>query len=141
MAQSLTLHGASAKVYINGQPFGIATSVSFNSDEGTHAIYGIDNDLPIELAPGPSNVTGSITCVRTRLSGGLEGRGITAPLSLMQLQKYFSIDVIDRVTQSIIFSSDRCKLVSQNWQIGAKSVISGNFSFLAINYSNELGFL
>lgn len=72
MARQKILRGADLQVYINGKLFAICTGFRFNEDFGRHDIYGIDQDVPFELAPGQSSISGSIDCVRLRRDGGID---------------------------------------------------------------------
>lgn len=138
MAIAKTLRGPDIKVFINGRIYAPVTSFRFNTATGRRPIMGIDQGTPFELAPGPQHVTGTIEVLRIRNSGGLEGAGIAAPESLILQEKYFTLTVIDRVTDSVILQIDEAALVDQNWSAVAKGVVAGSFSFEGMSWGNEV---
>ncbi len=139
MAKSKSTTGAGYKLYINNRIFGVTTGFEWSSEVGRRPIYGLDNVNPFELAPSVNSVRGKVDCVRIRLDGGLEGRGITAGSTDQDIisEKYISIVLIDRLTDTVIFRCDQCAVQSQSWRVDAKNVMRGNFSFLGIEWSNE----
>lgn len=137
MGQMRTLRGADIQVYVNGKLFAVATGVRWQSDSGRHAIYGIDQITPFELAPGQSHITGAIECVRHRQDGGLEGRGVTAPESKTMLEKYFGLAVVDRSTDTVILAIESAAVSTQNWQVSAKGELTGTFNFEGLGWTNE----
>ncbi len=139
MGKSKSLVGAAYKLYINNRIVGIATGFEWSSENGRRPIYGLDSVNPVELAPGFNSVRGKVDCVRVRLDGGIEGRGF-APSSTghdILLEKYISIVLIDRLTDTVVFRCDQCAIQNQTWRVDAKNVMRGNFSFLGIEWSNE----
>lgn len=145
MAVFKTIRGADLQVYINGELFAVCTGLRWNTSTGRRAINGIDKMSPFELAPGQTAVKGSIDCLRLRQDGGLEGRGIAAPDlprgtsggSYLLYEKYFALAVVDRSTDTIILAIDNCAVGDQNWNVNAKGMLTGNFSFVGIEWANE----
>lgn len=137
MTEPKTLRGADVQLYINGRIFPICTGVRWRSDAGRHAIYGIDQRTPFELAPGQASVKGTVECLRQRQDGGLEGRGITAPERLTLLEKYVSMALVDRSTDTIVFVIDEAAVNGQNWNVNAKGQLAGSFDFEGIAWTNE----
>lgn len=132
-----TISGASLKLYINGIPFGIASSISWKTNAGRKPLYGIDSVLPFELAPGAQAVTGTITCTRLRGDGGLEGRGLSAPDHFIALEKYIDILIIDRVTGLTVLKVDKAAINTQSWQATARGLLEGNFEWEGMEWENE----
>lgn len=137
MARAASVRAADLQIYINGTLFGTATGIRWTADEGRHAIYGIDQYTPQELAPGAASIKGSIDTIRLHGAGGLESRGVTAPESIRLLEKYFTLAVIDRFNDSIVLAIDQCAVQNQSWQVGAKGELTGNFSFEGMEWENE----
>lgn len=137
MARQKSLRAADLQVYINGKLFAICTGFRFTEDFGRHEIFGIDQYTPFELAPGQSSVKGSIDCIRLRQDGGIEGYGVAAPQSVRLLEKYFSLAIVDRSTDTIIFAIDDATVSNQTWQVSAKGDLTGSFMFQGITWSNE----
>ena len=137
MASTRSMRGADVKVYINGQVYSPVTGIRWSSSTGRHAIYGIDQATPFELATADASVKGTVDVIRIRNSGGLEKAGIAAPEQKLLLEKYFSITVVDRITDTVILQIDEAAISDQNWQAVSKGIISGSFSFEGIGWTNE----
>ena len=137
MAIIQTLRGADVKVFINNKLFKNATGITFSMSTGRHEIRGVDYDHPFELAPGPQTVKGTIELVRKRNSGGLEGQGVSPPSTKVLREKYFTIAVIDRVTDTVIMYVEEAAVVEQNWTVSQRGLYTGTFSFVGIGWANE----
>lgn len=133
-----TLRGADIKVYINGRLFKPVVSFAFSLSSGHHAISGIDNMAPFELAPGPTRIKGNMDLLRARMDGGLEGQGVAATHNNILLEKYFTLALIDRVSDSVILYVEDCVIVDQNWNIQSRNIITGQASFEGIGWANEV---
>ena len=74
-----------------------------------------------------------------RVSGdvGAEGSGIVAPYPDLPREKYFSVTLVEIDTDTVIFNSSRCSLVSQRWEIGARGIVTGDFAFKAVNWNHQ----
>lgn len=139
MGNSKTIAAANVKVFINGKPFGIATAINWTASVGRHAIFGIDNETPFELAPGQRIIQGRMDVVRIRQSGGLEGAGVMAPDDDIMLEKYIQIVVNDRASDDSILNMPKAAADNQNWVAQSKGVVTGSFSFMGIGWSNDAG--
>lgn len=128
---------AACKLYINGKPFGVAVSFSWSTNSGRRGLYGIDTPLPFELAPGSQAVTGRIEVIKTRLDGGLEGRGLAAADNSIHLEKYISILLVDRVTDEQIFWCQNAAVNAQAWSVSARGILTGSFDFIGLSWENE----
>lgn len=137
MASSSLISAAKVVCYVNGLPYAQVTSFQWSVTPQRKAIYGLDSGEPYELAPVTTKVTGSMAVLRTQKDGGLEGAGITAPLEELTREKYFSLTLVERTTNTILFRADQCSVQSQAWTVSPKSLVSGTVSFEAINWSNE----
>lgn len=131
------LAGAALAIYINGEPFGIATGISWDSSAGRQAIYGIDSVTPFELAPGAQSIKANISCYRIRGDGGLEGRGVAAPDKKIALEKYIDILVLDRLTGLPILKINSAAVNSQRWSVNARGMLEGNFEIEGLDWENE----
>jgi hypothetical protein len=137
MAASSTVRAVDLILYINGKVFGVATSMNWEISTGSKAIRGIDQDFPFELAPGSSMVRGSVECMRQHDDAGVEGFGIVAIQDKLSNGRYFSLQLIDRETDSVVLQVLKASLTSQQWRVQAKGVLTGSFSWEALQYSNE----
>jgi hypothetical protein len=68
---------------------------------------------------------------------GLEGRNITAGLPYIPEERYFSLMLQDRFSGFIIFRADYCKVEGQAWNINAKQMVVGQFSFKGLTARNH----
>ncbi len=137
MTRPQSLRGADLTIMINNQVFGVATSASWESSTGAKAIYGIDQVIPFEIAPGPSSVSGSVNCWRLHDSAGLEGAGVMPVEQQLPRARYFDIQLVDRVTGTVFVWIPKAMAVDQRWQVESKSLVSGSFNFKGIGYANE----
>lgn len=132
-----SISGAELKVYINNTIFGICSAIEWTVDSGRRAIRGIDRNTPVEIAEGPATIRGSMQVTRLRRDGGLEGRGITTFPHKFQLEKYISIRVVERGTESVVFATDRALVKEQHWRVAVKGLLTGTVAFECIDYANE----
>lgn len=137
MARSRLLTSAQVLVYINGKPFAWATSFRWESATPRKAIYGLDSGEPYELAPTTTKVHGSVGLLRLSASGGLEGAGVVAQYHDIPREKYFTLTLVDRTTDTIIFTAGHCAVQSQSWDIPAKGRVTGSMTFEALDWNNE----
>lgn len=137
MARSKVVVGAGLSVFVNGKIYGQVTAFKWDSGTPLKANMGIDSLIPYELANIATKVSGSMSLIRVHGDGGLEGRGIVAPLTHVELEKYFSILVVDRLTGLDVFRADHCKASSQSWQVSARGKMEGSFTFEGLQWTNE----
>jgi hypothetical protein len=124
-------------VYINSIPFARCTSFTYHVNSPVRELHGIDILEPIELVPTVLTVGGNFTMLRLHGDGGAEAAGILATWNKMTKEKYFSITLMDRKIDSILFQCNKAKATSQSWQIQPKSLLIGNIAFSGITYNNE----
>lgn len=131
------LVGARIRAYINNRLLGTVTRFSFSSDTGSKAYVGIDSYAPYEISSGMTKISGSIGFLRTIADGGLEGAGIIAPFKMLSREKYFSIVLVEALSNTIVFRCDKAKIQAQSWEIPAKGKFVGVANFVGIEWSNE----
>lgn len=132
--------GARTIVYINGRPFAYATSLSWVDSTPHRPTMGLDSASPYELAPTSNQLNGVLGLLRASGTGGLEGAGISFHYGMLPKGKYFSLAVVDRLNDVLIFASDRCVVQSQNWNIPSGGRMTGSMSFSALDWYNETTF-
>jgi hypothetical protein len=130
--------GAGVVLYVNNRPFGKVTGFRFQSATPRDATYGIDALDPIELAPTRTKINGTLSLLRTLGDGGAEGAGFTAPYEYLSRERYFSLALIDRQSDSVIFRADYCSVTNQSWDVQPKEQIKGVLEFEALDWSNEV---
>jgi hypothetical protein len=138
MSRAKTIVTAGVLLYVNNRPYGQVTSFRFNSDTIRNAIYGIDSIDPFELAPSVTKIAGSIGLVRTLYDGGAEGAGLTTSFEKLPKEKYFSLTLVEKSSDTVIFRADYCSVTRQNWDFESKGIAKGNVEFEALTWSNEV---
>ncbi len=135
---SRLLVGAGLRCYINGQPFGRTQSGDFGIEYPRRAVDVLDSFFPAEMIQGATRTTGSLHIYRTHGDGGAQSAGIVAPLADLALEKYFSILILDRSTDTVVFRADQCSMVSERWGLPTRGYVMGVINFMAIGFSNEV---
>jgi hypothetical protein len=125
-------------VYINGKLYGRCTSFTWTSNTPGRKIRVIDTQHPVELATTTIDVDWSMGVLRTVGDGGLQGVGVASMQPAdMSLEKYFTIQLVERRSGLTIFRCDMNNANSENWQINAKMQMVGNVSASGIIWVNE----
>lgn len=129
--------GPHTVVYINGKPFSQVSSLDYNIASPYRVITGIDTLLPLDTAPQSLSYTASMNVYMIRGRGGIEGEGMSATWEAATRGKCFSILVIDRMTQNILFEGRKNRATGQSWHLAAKSIVTGTVQFTGLFYSNN----
>lgn len=137
MAGPKILVGARLVVYINHQPFGLVSDWKLNVSTPSNEIGGIDSVDLFELAPTISRVGGTFTIWRLAGDGGLQGAGLGTHSSALARGKYFSMHILDRVTDTTFFSCNKCRSEGESWSVG-KPMVSGQISWKGLKWQNEV---
>lgn len=125
-------------VYINSRPFGIVHSWALNDSTPSQELGGVDTPDVVELAPTVERVGGTMGVWRLAGDGGTEGAGLKPHSLQLARGRYFSMLVIDRVTKTVFFQADRCRVESAAWQVVVKDLVRGTISWKAIRFNNEI---
>lgn len=137
MTRARTIATAGVIVYVNNRPFGKVTGFSFSSQTPREPINGVDSIDPFELAPNSTRVTGTLELVRTLYDGGVEGAGLTTNFERLPQEKYFSLMLVERISDTVLFRADYCSVNSQNWSFPSRGLARGSVEFEALSWSNE----
>ncbi len=129
--------GSQVNLYINGAPYAKVLGFSFAVATPKREIRGIDSSDPSEFAITTQSVTGQLEIYRLTGDGGLEGSGIVAPLNLLTKEKYFSMALVDSLTDGLLFAAQNCTVENQSWDIRTKALVTGSMSFKALSWTNE----
>jgi hypothetical protein len=129
--------GSKTFLYINGQKWAKCTGFEFESVTPHKANMGLDYADPYELMVTTNQVRGQFSCVRSSGDGGIEATGLTAPFQYLPKQKYFSITLVDRLYDLVLFQAPECVVLSQKWQIPNKGIMMGQVLFEGLNWVNE----
>lgn len=133
-----TVVGASVVCYINGKEYGQVESFSFRPDTPHKEARGIDSLEPFDLIPQAISISGQLGMYRTKLDGGAQGIGAATAFIDVVHAKFFTIQLRERVTQTVIFESRYSSVISENWEVKAKGIMTGQLAFRGLNWSNEM---
>lgn len=136
MAISRLLTGAQVLCYINGGLFGRTAEISWTSNTGRKELRGIDSLEPLELIPTGAAAQGQIKIYKIHKDGGLQGAGLVAHWKDLTKEKYFSIMLLDRVTDTVLFQANRCAVTSEAWNVG-RGYVMVSVSFTVLDWNNE----
>lgn len=138
MARAKVVTSAGVVLHLNGKPFGRVKSFQFGSDTPKKAIYGLDSSEPFELMPTVTKVTGKMSLYRTVGDAGAEGAAIATSYELLPREKYFSVQLVERASDTVIFEASYCSIIRQSWSAPEKGIVTGEIDFEAIDWSNEI---
>lgn len=137
MSRARTIVTAGVLLYVNNRPYGAVTGFSFSSLTPRTAIMGLDSVDPFELAPTLTKVTGSIAVVRTLYDGGAQGAGMTGSFERLPREKYFSLVLVEKKSDTVIFRADYCSVVQEKWDFPSREKAHGSIEFEALSWVNE----
>jgi hypothetical protein len=128
--------GAHAVLYINGTPYAYVSNLNPTISSPQKLLRGIDYLPPLDAAPGPLEYTVAAQIYRHRGNVGLEGDGLLPTWDKATRGKYFSAIIMDRITETVMFESQRSLVTSQSWNIGRGFVV-GSVNWTGLGYSND----
>ena len=137
MPQPTLIAGMHIKCFINGVLLGLITTAQWSIGTEFREAREIDSNVVKEQVPGAFSVRGAFGILRGRSSGGLEGAGLVASGQDMLLQKLMTIELHDRITEEVIFRATGCQVLNQTWGISPKQLVTGQFTWSGITFSNE----
>lgn len=137
MSKSRLISTAKLVCYINGTACGWVTSFRWDSATPRKPIMALDSSDPYELVVTTTKVGGTVGLVRPIGNGGLEGVGVVAQFHDLVREKYFTLTLVERSTDTVVFRSDYTVIQNQAWDAGEKGLLRGTFSFEGIFWTNE----
>lgn len=132
------LVGANVICYVNGSLYGNVISFKWDASTPSRVIGGIDNVEAMELAPTNSLCGWNMSLYRIKGSGGLQGLGISPVSTEIARGKYFTITLIERISDTVIFEAKFCKVDNESWDVAAKSMSIGTVAAKCLSWSNEV---
>jgi hypothetical protein len=123
--------------YINSVPFARCCGLNFDILTPRKEIRGIDTLEIVELAPVSVSVRGSLQVYRFHRDGGIEAAGLAATFDSLTREKYASMMVMDRLTDTVLMQVNRFCVQHQNWAITPRAFVIGTVSFTGIDCSND----
>jgi|ERR1700690_1166620 len=137
MSRAKSVVSAGIVVYVNGSPFGRVKSFSWESATPKKPIYAIDALQPFELLSVATKIVCSMTVQRTIGDGGVEGASMTTVFENIPAEKYVTIQLVERVSDTLIFQATYCSVTHQGWDVPEKGVVIGKIDFEALEWNNE----
>ena len=131
------LSGARVLAYVNGKLLGRVTSFSWSSSTPRKSIRCVDIATPVELAATTVETTWQMGVVRSMGDGGMQGAGIVANQVNVIREKYFTLLLIERLSQLPVFQADLCQTDGEQWSITPKGLMAGTVSGKSITWTNE----
>lgn len=128
---------AKVLVYVNGKLFGRCTRFSWGSQTPGREIQVIDTMHPVELAPTTVKVNWTMGVLRTIGDGGLQGVGMVSQQSELSLDRYFTLQLVERTSGLTVFRCDLCNTNAEQWDITAKGEMAGTANGSGILWVNE----
>ena len=138
MAQSIVLRGADIKVYMNGELIPEVQKITYTINYQEEERWGIDSVFPQEITTTKVTVSGSISGIRTKYSGGLQAKGLR-PLILDVLNApYIGLRITDRSTGEDILYIPSIKISDETFGAAAKGVVNLSYKFKGLIPFNPL---
>ena len=138
MSFSKVLKGAEIKVYIADKLFPEIQQISYTIDYGEQEIYGIDSAHPQEIRTTKVSVQGSVSGVRVKFSGGLQGHAARTKIHEILHGPYVPLRIVDRQTDTPIFYLPHMKIATESLSMQSKRTVVFSFTFKGIIPYNEL---
>jgi hypothetical protein len=137
MSKGYTVTAARVLCYINGRLIGKVTTFRWNIETAKDEIRGVDSAFPFELAPGATRISGTLNLIKLVGDGGAEGLGMTAPEGHAITEQYFTLALVERLSDTTVFEAPFCSVTSQSWDAQSKGRVEGSISFRALTWNNE----
>ncbi len=138
MAFSTVIKGAECKLFIGGKVYAEVQSISYTLDYGETEIYGIDSPYPQEIAHTKTTVQGTVSGVRVKLTGGLQGYNARPRINEILYNPYVSLEIRDRQTDTKLLWLPQMKVTSETFSVEAKGIVRLSFAFKGIVPYNEI---
>jgi len=133
--------GARTIIKINNEIKLFAFSISWNIVTDNIEINTIDSYLPHELAPRRISVEGSIGSL-IQPSVSLTSEIVQSDVLSFLFNKYITIEVLDNVTQAVLFKTNHAVITGSSANIQAEQIGTLSLSWKAIGwkYDSDLQF-
>ena len=131
MPNQLVISSGLTRLYINNRIFTTTQTVSMENQTGEYEIFGINSPYPQEIAGGGQRtVRGSVSGVRTKNSGGLQGSNALPLFSDVAASNFISLRLEDRSSGETLWSIPKAKISNVNESISIKGVYKISFQFI-----------
>ena|ERR1035437_4910708 len=129
MGTPITIVAAHVKVFINNKLWKTSQNFTLDVDYGEYEIRGIDCAYPQEIATGQISVKGSLSGIRTKMSGGLQAGSLRPLFSDVAASPYISIRIQDRSTKEDIVFIPYAKVTAEKHSAAIKGKYNLSFNF------------
>lgn len=136
-ADQKIITGAHVILFVNGERFGSVYSFALNIGTPSKKIGGIDVPGWVELATTMETCSGTMGVYRLIGDGGAEGAGLVPVSEQLPRGKYFSMQLIERTSDTTVFSTQYARVEDQKWAFEPKSMTRGNIIWEALGRKNE----
>lgn len=133
-----TVTGAGLNVYVNGIMYGRVRNFQFAAQTAHEAEYALDSPDPFELSASKTKIGGKLGVYRTIGDGGAEGANMAVRFEDLPRGKYFSITLVERSSDTVVFECRYAKVQNQSWSVGERGIMTGEIDFEGLDWSNEL---
>lgn len=128
---ALVIAGGSIRLYLNERVYSVAQSVSLEVETGEYEIRGINSPYAQELAGGGQiSIKGSVSGVRIKNSGGIQGSNGRPLFSDAAASNLVSLRVEDRATGETIWNIPKAKLSNISEGAATKGIYHVSFNFI-----------
>lgn len=126
---ALILVGANVKVYINNKVYPAVQSINLSIDYGEQEIYGIDSPYPQEIAGTKMTIRGSITGLKVKNNGGIQGVNMRPLFTDFAASPYVSIRIQDAASKEDIVFIPHAKIIRETHTAAIKTTYKMNIDF------------
>ncbi len=132
------LPSAHCVAFINGSRRGDVIDFSWISNTPKKEERGIDEVEAVELSPTTASVEFQMTVWWKKAGGGARNAGVVANNPNISLEKYFTVLIVDRQTQTIVFRADHCSMESEEPSIVGKGLVASKWRVKALSWNDAV---
>ncbi len=129
--------GAAVVCRINGIDYGFVTGIKLDTPTPRGKARGIDSPFIIDLMPTTIETGGSVEVLRLINDGGLEARNLVLSPRYFIVEKHFTLELVERQTDTILYRAKYCSVENQSWNVVAKGMVTGTFNFTGVVAYND----
>lgn len=123
--------------YINSVPFARCCGLNLDVLTPRKELRGIDTLEITELVPVGASARGSLQIYRMHRDGGIEAAGLAATFDALTREKYASVMILDRSTDTVLAQINKFCVQHQSWAFTPRSFVIGTISFIGLDYNND----
>jgi hypothetical protein len=133
MSNSLVISSGQVRLYVNNRILTTTQTVTMTNQTGEYAQYGINSPYPQSIdGGGQRSVTGNVSGIRTKSSGGLQGSNALPLFSDVCASNYISLRLESRDTGETLWSIPKAKISNVVESISIKGVYKISFDYIGL---------